>query len=49
MSGELLALLLTIAVPLAVRLIDYILPKGRRFTFMDRYTTENEDDDDETT
>lgn len=47
MPSELLALFLAVGVPLAIRLIDYLLPKGRRFTILDRFTVEVEDDEDE--
>jgi len=47
---ELLALAATVAMPLLIRLIDYLLPTDRRFTILDRFTTPiEEDDDDETT
>lgn len=50
MSGELLALLLAVGVPLAVRLIDYFFPKGRYFNFAERYSKKDQEEDhDETT
>ena len=48
MAGEWIAIALAVGVPLALRLIDYLLPPGRRFRVLDRFTIE-EDTDDETT
>jgi len=44
-SGEVLALLAAIGVPLFLRLLDYLLPKGRHLKIIHRWTV---DDDDET-
>ena len=44
-----LALLLAVGVPLALRLIDYLLPKGRHLTLVHRFTVEDEETTDETT
>ena len=46
MAGEWIAIFLAVGVPLTLRLIDYLLPPGRRFRALDRFTVE--DDDDET-
>lgn len=46
MSGELLALFLAVGVPLSIRLIDYFFPKGKYFNFVDRYSKDNDEDDD---
>lgn len=50
MAGEWIALALAIGVPLALRLIDYLLPSGRHFRIIDRFTDPDaeEADDDET-
>ena len=48
MTSEMLALILAIGVPLALRLIDYLLPPGRRFRVLDRFTIEEETDDETT-
>lgn len=45
MAGELIAVFLAVGVPLALRLVDYLLPPGRRFRVLDRFTTETEDTD----
>jgi len=45
-DGELLALILAIGVPLALRLIDYLLPKGRHFHVVDRFSHPDEETDD---
>lgn len=37
MSTERVALLVTIGVPLLLRLIDWLLPPGHHFTWVDRY------------
>ena len=42
MSAELLALALAIGVPLALRLIDYLLPKGRHFGVADRWSHDDD-------
>ncbi len=45
MAGEWIAVALAVGVPLALRLIDYLLPPGRRFRVLDRFTTDTEDND----
>ena len=45
MSAELLALALDIGVPLALRLIDYLLPKGRHFTIADRWSRDDDQEE----
>lgn len=45
MSDQTIAALVGIAAYLAVRVIDYVLPRGRRFTGLDRWTVESEDHD----
>lgn len=47
MDGELIALIFAIGVPLALRLIDYLLPKGRHFPIVDRITHKDKETDDE--
>jgi hypothetical protein len=49
MTLEILALIAPVATVVVLRLLDYILPSGRRFKILDRFTTPNEEDDDETT
>lgn len=45
MSGEWLALAISILVPLSMRLIDYFLPQGRHFHVLDRWTVDNGESD----
>lgn len=49
MTSEMLALILAVGVPLALRLIDYLLPKGRHLKLVHRFTVEDEETTDETT
>lgn len=47
MSAELFALILAVGVPLALRLIDALLPKGRHFKVAERFTVPDDDEDDD--
>lgn len=50
MTDQTIAALVGVLVYVAVRLVDYLLPSGRRFRLLDRWTREQRhtDDDDET-
>lgn len=41
MSDQTAAAIVGVAVYVAVRLVDYLLPSGRRFRWTDRYTRED--------
>lgn len=41
MSSELLALAITIGVPLVLRLLDYLLPEDRHFKFVHKYSVKD--------
>lgn len=43
-SDQTVATLVGLAVFIALRLVDYLLPKGRHFTWVDRFTQPNDDD-----
>ena len=43
--GEWVAVAVMVAVPLALRVIDLMLPKGHHFKFMDRWLSDDEEDD----
>lgn len=45
--AEWVAVAVMVAVPLALRVIDMLLPKGRHFKFVDRWLVEDADDEDE--
>ena len=45
MTLELLALIAPVATVVVLRLLDYILPSGRRFKILDRFTVPNEEED----
>lgn len=45
--AEWVAVAVMVAVPLALRLIDILLPKGTHLRLMDRWLVEDEDDDEE--
>ena len=45
MSEESLAALIGVAVYLAMRFIDALIPRGRHFKFVERWTVEDESKD----
>ena len=47
MAGEWIALALAVGVPLALRLIDYLLPPGRHFRIIDRFSDDDQEDTDD--
>lgn len=55
MSNETIATLVGLGVFVALRVVDYLLPKGRHFTWVDRFTrpddaprrTDEREDEDE--
>lgn len=44
--GEWVAVAVMVAVPLALRVIDMLLPKGHHFKFMERWITDDDEEDD---
>lgn len=47
MSAETIAALIGVAVYLAMRFIDALIPRGRHFKFVDRWTVEDEPADED--
>ena len=45
--GEWVAVAVMVAVPLALRVIDMLLPKGHHFKFMERWITDDDDEEEE--
>lgn len=45
MTAELWALVLAVGVPLALRLIDLLIPKGRHLRIIDRFTVPDDPDE----
>ena len=46
--AEWVAVAVMVAVPLALRLVDMLLPKGYHFKFVERWIVDDEDDQEET-
>lgn len=44
MSAESIAALIGVAVYLAMRFIDAMIPRGRHFKFVDKWTVEDEEE-----
>ena len=49
MTLELLALIAPVATVVVLRLLDYLLPSGRRFKILDRFTVPNEEGEEDET
>lgn len=47
MAGDWIPVLIAIGVPLFLRVLDYLMPAGRRFKMLDRWTVEDEDEAEE--
>ena len=45
--AEWVAVAAMVAVPLALRLIDLLLPKGHHFKFVERWLAEDDDDEED--
>lgn len=45
--GEWVAVAVMVAVPLALRLVDLLLPKGHHFKFVERWLVDDEDEPEE--
>jgi len=45
--AEWVAVAAMVAVPLALRLIDLLLPKGHHFKFVERWITDDDDGEDD--
>ena len=45
--GEWVAVAVMVAVPLALRLVDLLLPKGYHFKFVERWLAEDDDDEED--
>ncbi len=45
--AEWVAVAAMVAVPLALRLIDLLLPKGHHFKFVERWITDDDDEEDD--
>ena len=45
MSNETVGTLIGLAVFVLLRVVDYILPKGRHLRWIDRFTVPNEEDE----
>ena len=47
MSDQTVAAIVGVAVYIALRIVDYLLPTGRRFRALDRWTRDTREDDDD--
>ena len=45
--AEWVAVAVMVAVPLALRLVDLLLPKGHHFKFVDRWLADDDDDEED--
>ena len=45
MSSETVGTLIGLGVFLLLRIVDYVLPKGRHLRYIDRWTVPNDDED----
>lgn len=45
MSDQAIAALVGLAAYVAVRVVDYVLPRGRHLRYIDRWTVDSDDDD----
>ena len=45
--AEWVAVAVMVAVPLALRLVDLLLPKGHHFKFVERWLAEDDDDEED--
>ena len=45
MNSETVGTLIGLGVFVLLRIVDYLLPKGRHFRYIDRWTARNEDEE----